>query len=67
MAYSISMRKAPQRKTAYTEAALAPTAGEAIEIRVAETHFINKRDFWAAFIQLEGRMREQYQPTFAVN
>jgi hypothetical protein len=64
MAYSISMKKAPERKTDYTEGTEAPTASEAIELRVDETHFHDKLDFWTALNKLLQRLREQSQPRF---
>lgn len=62
MAYSISCKKAPERKTDYTEGTDAPTAGEAIEIRIDETHFSDKLDFWGTLTKLLQRLRERGQP-----
>lgn len=64
MPYSISCKRAPEQKTDYTEGTDAPTSGEAIEIRVDETHFHDKLDFWAQLERLLQRMREQAQPRF---
>jgi hypothetical protein len=64
VAYSLSARKAPQRKTAYTEGALAPSDGEAIELRVEEGHFASKGDFWSTVAKLLERVRETANPKF---
>ena len=62
--YSISCKKSPEVKTDYTEGTDAPTTGEAIEIRVDESAFRDKGDFWALMRKLLDRMREQAQPRF---
>lgn len=63
-AFSMSCKKAPERKTDYTEGTDAPTAGEAIELRVDLTHFHDQLDFWAQLIRLLQRLRERSQPRF---
>lgn len=62
--YSISMKKAPERKTDYTEGTLGPNGSESIEIRVDEAHFRDKLDFWSSLEKLLQRMRERGEPRF---
>lgn len=61
--YSISCKKVEQ-KTDFTEGTNAPTAGEAIEIRVDEAKFTDKLDFWGTLERLLQRMRERAEPRF---
>jgi hypothetical protein len=62
--FSISCKKAPERKTDYTEGTAAPTGGEAIEIRVEEEFFHDKLDFWSTLEKLLQRLRERNEPRF---
>lgn len=62
MSYSISCKRKPERKTDYTEGTLSPSGSEAIEIRVDESHFTDRLDFFAQLQRLIERMREQLEP-----
>ena len=58
MAISFSCKKPPERKTDFTIGSDAPTAGEAIEIRVDETFFTSKLDFQTTLTRLNEFIRE---------
>jgi hypothetical protein len=65
MSYSLSIKKdAP--KTSCTQDVLAPTAGEAVEIRIDDTLFAgsSKLDFWTTLERLLERIRETSEPRF---
>jgi len=58
--YSISATKVEQ-KSDMTEGTLAPNAGS-VELRVDDSGFSSKLDFWTTLERMLERVREQNQP-----
>ena len=61
--FSLTAKKAPQAKTAYSEGVIEPADGQAIEIRFNLDHFVNRLDADTTLIKLLQRMRERGKPS----